>query len=197
MDARKIRSRDRVMTAARELLLEAGPEGTTIDGIAARSGVAKTTIYRQWPSRDALVLDLLTDATAPAPPEDTGTLAGDVTAFALTVATELSDPFRAAAFAALLTARAPGGGDGGLSGTDLDSLRRRITDERQAHARRIVRRAIGRGELPPRTDAAELVRLIAGPILYRRFAESRPVTPAAAERIAGRALAALGASTGT
>jgi AcrR family transcriptional regulator len=189
MDARKLRSRDRVMAAARELLLESGREGATIDGIAARSGVAKTTIYRQWPSRGALLLDLLTGATAPEPPEETGSLAGDVAAFARGLAAELSDPFRAAALGALLT-----GAPGAAGGDELGELRRRVTDERQGHARRIVRRATARGELPPRTDAAELVRLVAGPVLYRRFVEGRTVTPAAADRIAARALAALAAT---
>jgi AcrR family transcriptional regulator len=187
MDARKLRSRDRIMSAARELLLESGREGTTIDGIAARSGVAKTTIYRQWPSRGALLVDLLTEATAPLPSEDTGSLAGDVTAFARTLATELAEPFRAAALGALL---------GAPAGDELDELRRQVADERLAQARRIVRRATARGELAPRTDTADLVRLVAGPILYRRFVEGRSVSPALAERVATRALAALGA-TGT
>jgi AcrR family transcriptional regulator len=187
MDARKIRSRDRVMGAARELLLESGREGTTIDGIAARSGVAKTTIYRQWPSRGALLLDLLTEATSSAAPPDTGSAAGDVAAFARGMAAELSEPFRAAAMAAVI------GGPPSDTEDELAELRRRVADERQGHARRIVRRAMTRGELPARTDAAELVRLVAGPILYRRFAEAKAVTPAAADRIAARALTALGA----
>jgi len=187
MDARKLRSRDRVMGAARELLLESGREGTTIDGIAARSGVAKTTIYRQWPSRGALLLDLLTEATGSEPPADTGSLAGDLGAFARGLAAELSEPFRAAALGALLSV--PGDAD-----HELDGLRRQVAEERQAHARRIIRKATARGELPPRTDAAELARLVAGPLLYRRFVEARAVTPAVADRVAARALAALGAS---
>src|SRR4051812_16684072 len=152
MDARKLRSRDRILAAARELLLEAGREGTTIDGIAARSGVAKTTIYRQWPSRDALLIDLLTEATTPEAPADTGSLAGDVGAFARGVVAELSEPFRAAALGALLGGPTEGADD------QLAELRRQVADERQAQARRIVRKATARGELPPRTDAAELVR---------------------------------------
>jgi AcrR family transcriptional regulator len=187
MDARKQRSRDRILGAARELLLEAGREGTTIDGIAVRSGVAKTTIYRQWPSRDALLIELLTEATTPRPPTDTGSLPGDVASFARAIAAELSEPFRAAATAALLGGPPEGGDD------ELAELRRQVADERQTHARRIIRKAIARGELPPRTDAAELVRLVAGPLLYRRFAEGRPVTAALADRVATRALHALGA----
>jgi AcrR family transcriptional regulator len=151
--------------------------------------VAKTTIYRQWPTRDALLLELLTEATAPQATADTGSLAGDVAAFARGVAAELSEPFRAAATGALLS----GTSVSDRAEDELAGLRRQVADERQAQARRIVRRAIGRGELAPRSDAAELVRLVVGPILYRRFAEGRPVTPAVADRVASRALAALGA----
>lgn len=57
-----------VLKAARELVAEGGDAAATIEAIAERSGVAKTTIYRRWPTRPALVVELLlklaaTDAT--------------------------------------------------------------------------------------------------------------------------------------
>lgn len=55
MDPRIERTRTAVMDAATELLLEQGPDGITMDGVVARSGVAKSTLYRHWPTRDALV----------------------------------------------------------------------------------------------------------------------------------------------
>lgn len=55
MDPRIERTRSAVMDAATELLLERGPDGITVDGVVARSGVAKSTLYRHWPTRDALV----------------------------------------------------------------------------------------------------------------------------------------------
>src|SRR3954451_5709300 len=58
MDARINRTRTAVMEAATELLLEGGPSAITMDGVVARSGVAKSTIYRHWPTRDALVIDV-------------------------------------------------------------------------------------------------------------------------------------------
>jgi AcrR family transcriptional regulator len=46
-----------ILQATIELLTEGGPSAATLDAIARRSGSAKTTIYRRWPSREALILD--------------------------------------------------------------------------------------------------------------------------------------------
>jgi AcrR family transcriptional regulator len=74
MDPRVARTHDAVMQAARELLVEGGPDALTVDGVVARSGVAKSTVYRHWATRDDLVVDVLA-ACAPAivaPPRDIG-----------------------------------------------------------------------------------------------------------------------------
>jgi AcrR family transcriptional regulator len=56
---RSEKSRMAIVTATRELLLERGFDGTSIEAVAARAGVGKQTIYRWWPSRPALVADVL------------------------------------------------------------------------------------------------------------------------------------------
>ena len=58
-DPRVARSRAAVISAATELLVDAGPNAVTIDAIVARSGVAKSTIYRHWASRDDVLLDVM------------------------------------------------------------------------------------------------------------------------------------------
>ncbi|MCK0176018.1 MULTISPECIES: TetR/AcrR family transcriptional regulator [Mycobacteriaceae] len=71
---RSEKSRVAIVTATRELLLERGFDGLSIEAVAARAGVGKQTIYRWWPSRPALVADvLLEDAPrilAPVPHSD-------------------------------------------------------------------------------------------------------------------------------
>ena len=59
MDPRVIRSRTAVIAATLDLLAERGITATTIEAVAERSGVAKTTIYRQWDGQAALVLDAI------------------------------------------------------------------------------------------------------------------------------------------
>src|ERR1700761_3148849 len=52
-------SRQAILRAAYELLAESGIASFTIEGVASRSGSAKTTIYRWWPSRGMLATDAL------------------------------------------------------------------------------------------------------------------------------------------
>jgi AcrR family transcriptional regulator len=77
---RSEKSRTAIVTATRELLLERGFDGLTIEAVAARAGVGKQTIYRWWPSRPALVADvMLEDADKILTPvEHSGDLAGDL-----------------------------------------------------------------------------------------------------------------------
>ena len=79
LDPRVLVSRERVLTATLDLLTETGLGELTIDDISRRSGVAKTTIYRHWANRSALVIDACSRMTdgAQAPP-DTGSLEGDL-----------------------------------------------------------------------------------------------------------------------
>ncbi|OBG38019.1 TetR family transcriptional regulator [Mycobacterium alsense] len=77
---RSEKSRTAIVTATRELLLERGFDGLTIEAVAARAGVGKQTIYRWWPSRPALVADvMLEDADKIlASVDHTGDLASDL-----------------------------------------------------------------------------------------------------------------------
>lgn len=79
---RSERSRTAIHAAARELVAEQGFARTTIEGIAARAGVGKQTIYRWWPSKAAVLLDAVVAEQLPgdgAPPlPDTGDLAADL-----------------------------------------------------------------------------------------------------------------------
>lgn len=68
-----------VLRAAEELLGERGYANITIEAIAARAGVGKTTIYRWWPAKASIYMELYTElATATLPPLDTGSLEGDL-----------------------------------------------------------------------------------------------------------------------
>jgi AcrR family transcriptional regulator len=59
-------ARRAILRAARELLDESGPAGITMEGIAARAGVGKPTIYRWWPDRHAVAMAALMESEAPA-----------------------------------------------------------------------------------------------------------------------------------
>src|SRR6187401_1206909 len=70
---RRARSEQAILEATRAILAEGGVPGLTIEGVAAKSGVAKTTIYRRWRDKDELALAILVERTATlAPPPDVG-----------------------------------------------------------------------------------------------------------------------------
>ncbi len=77
-DPRVVRSRAAVVEATLALVAEVGIGETTVDAIAERSGVAKTTIYRHWTGKPAIVLDALSSVMAPPADPDTGTVRDDL-----------------------------------------------------------------------------------------------------------------------
>jgi AcrR family transcriptional regulator len=94
-----------VLQAARDLLVEHGFQGTTIVAIARRAGVGAPTIYRRWPSREALIEDAAFGHTRPAAvPESSGDLRTDLGAWVLTFLNQLADPVTRAAIPGLLLA---------------------------------------------------------------------------------------------
>jgi AcrR family transcriptional regulator len=69
-DPRVARSRTRMLAAATELLVEAGVRGVTVDAVAERSGVAKSTLYRHWSSVNELLIDVMRANVPPPAPVD-------------------------------------------------------------------------------------------------------------------------------
>ena len=93
---RSERSRTAILTAALDLVEEAGYAKTSVEGIAARAGVGKQTIYRWWPSKGAVLLDALLalsegdEGVEPLP--DTGDLAADLKHVLRATVEELGNP---------------------------------------------------------------------------------------------------------
>ncbi|MEU9828937.1 TetR/AcrR family transcriptional regulator [Micromonospora chersina] len=181
-DPRVRRTRAVVVTTALGLLAERGIAGTTIEAVAERSGVAKTTIYRHWDGQAALVFDAFDSIRRPPEDPDTGTLRGDLTDLLTGLAAALSEGAAAGLWFALVEAaeRDP----------DLATLHRREAEARHAVVLRVIRRGISRGELPADTDPTEVLDLLAGPLFYRRATSGAPVDRSFAQRIVERVLRA-------
>src|ERR1039458_10796037 len=79
---RSERARKAILEAAAELLLARGLSAVSMDAVAEQAGVSKATIYRWWPTKETLALDVLyTEWAAARPhPRDTGTLRGGLLA---------------------------------------------------------------------------------------------------------------------
>ena len=75
---RSEQAHEAILNSTVELLAEHGLKGLTIEAVAARAGVGKTTIYRRWDTKNELVAEALARLRPPGPPPDTGSLMGDL-----------------------------------------------------------------------------------------------------------------------
>ena len=179
-----------VLTAAEDLLIEAGLDGLELTVVAERAGVGKSTVYRRWGTVPALVADLLTDmAEQSLPRADTGSLRGDLQANARLVRRTLADPRQGRLFKAVIAA------------ATCDP--RTAVALEEFYARRIaewsgcVTDAIARGEAPAGTDAAAAIRQVSAPLYYQFLTSTKRLTTADADRAADAAVAAIGAGVYT
>jgi AcrR family transcriptional regulator len=159
----------RIEAATGELLVEKGYARLSAEEVAERAGVHRSTVHRRFPTRAELVAHLMTTlARERVPVPDTGSLAGDLLAFARVVARATADPIAGALTRAVVA-------EGG-SHTQLGAVSAAFWAGRWEGAGEIVRQAIARGELPEGTDHRLLVELVVAPIQFRRFVTSEPVT---------------------
>lgn len=156
---RSARVREAVLEAALSELGASGWGSLSVERIAERSGVHKTTIYRRWGGADQVALDaLLNRGIEGIPSPDTGTLNGDLLALGRLVAATISDPVgRAVATAVLAEPDSP----------TLSRLAEVFWSQRFSEAGSIVERAIERGEVSVSTDADGMIEAIASQIWFR------------------------------
>jgi len=162
--------------AVLDLLVEDGYPGVTMEGVAARAGVGKATLYRRWHAKDRLVLDAVIHRCGEhVVSPDTGSLRGDVIEHTRALVTKfrLHGPILRA-FAAE-TARNP---------ALAESFRRTFLDDRRAAMREVLARGVARGELPPDADI-ELLGDVGSALLWHRLAiTGAPLSDDLPERIA-------------
>jgi AcrR family transcriptional regulator len=167
VDSRIERSRHAVLTAALELLGESGVGGFSVDEVARRSGVAKTTIYRHWPTREALVVDTCSRLSAEQQIPDTGSLEADLMA----ILTNIAHLLQTANWSAVL----PSIIDSAERDPEFAELVSQIQRGHATPLREALQRATRKGELPARTDLSTTVAALLGPLFYRRWFSREPI----------------------
>jgi AcrR family transcriptional regulator len=162
-DPRVERSRQAILEATLQLLARDGDVGSlTVEAVAARSGVAKTTIYRRWRDKwelalDAVMIDMLPRLDEPV---DVGDTRKELLTVINSVVKMLATPPYGQAMQALVSQIA----------TDPDLARvyrEQVVEPRQAELTPVVKRGIARGDLRPDTDVRLIHELLVGPIFYR------------------------------
>lgn len=162
-------ARRAVLEAADDLLVEKGFAGVTMEGIAARAGVAKQTIYRWWASRTEVLMDaFLQDAAEDLVPPDHGDLGRELGAHMRQLAWFLGESDAGAVFLALI----------GQAQHDREfaaRFRSRFLGEQRHRDRLPLVRAVGRGELSAEVDVEAETDQLVGPVYYRVLVVGEPV----------------------
>ena len=174
-------TRKAVLTAAYDLLAEGGLGRFTIEAVAARSGVARSTIYRWWPSKGALAMEGFLEATAadlalPASNSVAADLQASLRLFARLV--------RGKAARIIRCIIAEGQGDPETIEAFLDGF----VKPRRAELRGIVERGIASGELRADLDIEISLYTLFGPV-YQRMLLNEGVDDAWVDRLSGSVLA--------
>ncbi|MBI5262981.1 MAG: TetR/AcrR family transcriptional regulator C-terminal ligand-binding domain-containing protein [Bradyrhizobium sp.] len=161
-----------MLRATADELSEAGLAGASVGQIAARAGVHPTSIYRQWGTPEALVLDAaLTAAALHIPVPDTGSLRGDLTAFLTALDRHVRSPLGRALLAL-----------SGASEPAVEAARDRFWRERLGLAKTIFERAKHRREAAADTDPSMAIEFAIAPLYLRAGVMHRPLTRQALSR---------------
>jgi AcrR family transcriptional regulator len=155
------RTREKVLTAGRQLLDDEGPEAVTHLRIGEVTGIARTTIYRHWPDREALLAAVLTESEGRDDGFDRGDLRGDLHAY-LEQLRRRTTGRRERHGMAHVMARAEH--DRSFADLRRDRITRRLEPLHD-----LLRRAVERGELPTDLDVDDAAVDLVAPVFFRRF----------------------------
>lgn len=182
---RTARVRAQILDATVQLVARHGIAGVRYEEVADLAGVAKMSVYRNWPDRDVLVSEaLMALAEEVAPIEDTGELRRDLVDFLMALAAGLASPTGRALLHAVQSVR------------DNDDVRRTVDaviGRRVTLVQQRVDRAVQRGEFPP-VDGHFLADMLGGPVHLRVSRDARPFTRGDAERIVDVVMAGIRAT---
>lgn len=154
--------------------------GATIEGVAARAGVGRGSIYRRWPSKTELFQYAAAAVTRPVEVLDSGSFVDDLFAAVLPIADMLTQPELAAMLPSLL-------GEAANDPSIRETLRTFVTQSR-TRAIEAVERARQRGDILQTTDAETLVDMLAGGLVYRRLLLGEATDEAAVRALVDQAV---------
>ena len=180
---RSARVRAAVLQAALEAMAEHGPGGVTISDIARRAGVHATSVQRRWGTAENVTLDaMLTRSQEQLPVPDTGTLRGDLIAFAQLVAAYLATPLGTALSRTMAVAE---------DDPDMADGRLQFWRARYDIARVMISRAIERRELAAGTDSQLALELLIAPLHFRALLTRQPIDDTMIEQVVDTLLRGL------
>ena len=158
---RSDRAHRAILNAARVELVENGFSRFRLEHVAARAGVAKATIYRRWPSKEALAQDLLAQLAAPhIAVADVGDTRAELRATVASVVHAVAETDYGPVIRALLSQIA-------INPALGDPFRETIVRARREEVARVIGRGIERGDLRVEADLGVATELLVGPVYFR------------------------------
>jgi AcrR family transcriptional regulator len=151
-----------ILEAALDLFVEAGFDAMTVEGVADRAGVGKTTVYRRWSSKEDLVSAAVGRLSAAVGAPDTGSVRGDLVGLAEALIDVLTSTDAGRALPRMAGEVAAGSALGRAYVRSVLGPRRRLVAA-------VLRRGIERGELPRDLDVELAIDTFIGPLLIRRL----------------------------
>jgi len=156
-----------ILAATLDVLVETGYDGMTVEAVAARAGVHKTTVYRRWPTKAALVAAAAADRSEQlVPVPDTGSLVGDLTALAQSIVDNVSSELGGGLARTIIAAAA--------ASDEVAQVNREFWALRLALTETIVERAVARGEVRADVDRHLVIETLIGPIYVRLLLTGAP-----------------------
>lgn len=159
VDPRIARSRARLLAAATELLVESGPRAVTVDAVAERSGVAKSTLYRHWSSRDELLVAVMRSHVPSMQPVDLSRGFEAALRSKMALAVEVfSDPEWVRILPALMSLQ--------QNVAEMAELLAADREVNTAAFQAIIDLGVAEGRLPAGLDPLIVVQLLIGPLMF-------------------------------
>lgn len=169
-DPRVERSRHVIFSAALELLGEVGYGGLTIEAVAARAGVGKSTIYRHWSGKLELVEEAIRTLKVGNPVVAVGPVRDCVVAMLQELATNMADSTWSSCLPAII--------DAAERDPEVLAIHRRVTCQRRQLLVDLLTEGIRRGEIRAHDDVSLLAESLIGPIIIHRLLLHEPLDPA-------------------
>ncbi len=160
-------ARAKMILAAQELVMLHGVDGISVDEVARRSGVAKTTIYRHFGSVDELLLAAVEEMIEEIEPPDTGSFRGDLRAVIGAFMRIAEVPALRHLFVSML-ARA-------IDDPEFAALYHAVKEQRHLPLRAAIQRGIARGEVDPDIDIELALQFVQGPFVAKRVIENEEI----------------------
>lgn len=175
---------DEILVTTIRLIAELDVSGVSVDMVAERSGVSKATIYRRWPSREALIFEALTYIDYPENSPDTGSVRSDFEVLLRGLVDFLNRDDGGNVYAAFLNAA--------MRDKNLAQLRGEVARKARLDYERVIERATARGELRSDTNVGLLIDILIAPFVYRKISENAGAELSDIDGIIDIALAAFG-----